>query len=455
VADFSSRGKRGVSQTYPDVGAPGVLIWSCAARRTIISAGSYAGSNTNPYYLAISGTSMSTPHLAGLVALLWQAAPSMRMSEKHEDHSGDPGDWFERPDTRIHEVEWIIEATARYLPGGPGGGTGIPKHDPDLDGYGVDGEPIDYVQGYGLIDARRAVALALTLEQLRMDNPGADVTVADALEVYEDALEEGEREVATDRLSTSWEGEWGRFTENEDSVYQPYSANQTKLLWVPPGTESLDIYIQYPPVDLLKMNVGTITWTVDFGADGSVDEQGEMTPSLSGSRHGTVSASGNDGQLWAVGVMGQGLKVQRPSQDHTYMEVRVEYVTSVVAHLSSGSGALAVDPPNLGSGYYHAYSAQWHSVEPTMDYAGGTVIVPYMAYNMTRVELGERGPSVDDRSSGSGGAGWLWWLLLAVVVVLAILYWRHRGRIDLRAGANRAARRARSVVIRVTRRSTG
>ncbi len=456
VADFSSRGKRGDSHTYPDVGAPGVRIWSCAARRTIISAGSYAGSNTNPYYLAISGTSMSTPHLAGLVALLWQAAPSMRMSDKHEDHSGDPGDWFERPDTRIHEAEWIIEATANYLRGGTGGGSGIPQHDPELDGYGVDGEPIDFVQGYGLINADRAVAVALTLEQLRMENPDRDITVADALEAHEDALEEGEREVATDRLSTSWEGEWGRFTENEDAAYQPYSANQTKLLWVPAGTESLDVEVLYPPIDLLKKNVGTITWTVDFGADGTVDVQGEMTPSMTGARRGTVSASGHDGEFWAVGVMGQGIKVQRPTQDHTYMEVRVEYVTSVVAHLSSGSGALAVDPPNLGSGYYHAYSEQWHVVEPTVDYGGGTVIVPYLAYNMTKVELGGQGPSIDDQASGSGGAGWLWWLLLAVViVVLALLYWRYRERIDLKRRAGRITQRARAAVGRVTRRSTG
>ncbi|NIP34680.1 MAG: S8 family serine peptidase, partial [Thermoplasmata archaeon] len=117
VAEFSSRGKRGDTHTYPDVGAPGVQIWSCSARRTIISGGSYVGGNENPYYLAISGTSMSTPHVAGLVALLWQAAPSLKISDKHEDHSGDPGDWFDRDDTRIHEIEWIIEATATYLEG--------------------------------------------------------------------------------------------------------------------------------------------------------------------------------------------------------------------------------------------------------------------------------------------------------------------------------------------------
>ncbi|MEA3558178.1 MAG: S8 family serine peptidase, partial [Candidatus Thermoplasmatota archaeon] len=117
VTDFSSRGRVGANHTYPDIGAPGKTIWSTSARRTVISGGSYIGGNTNPYYLAISGTSMSTPHIAGLVALLWQAAPSLRVSGMHEDYSGpDPESWYSNPNTRIHEAEWILEASARFLP---------------------------------------------------------------------------------------------------------------------------------------------------------------------------------------------------------------------------------------------------------------------------------------------------------------------------------------------------
>jgi serine protease AprX len=211
VADFSSRGKRGDTHTYPDIGAPGVSIWSCSARRTIISGGSYIGGNDNPYYLAISGTSMSTPHVAGLVSLLWQAAPSLKVSDKHEDHSGEPGDWFEREDTRIHEIEWIIESTATHLQGMGLGANGVPERDDALDGRGVDGEPIDYVQGYGIVNAEKAVAVALTLEQLRMDNPDVGVTVADALAEYENSIEAEEREASTDTLYANWAGEWSRF----------------------------------------------------------------------------------------------------------------------------------------------------------------------------------------------------------------------------------------------------
>jgi serine protease AprX len=456
VADFSSRGKRGLSHTYPDVGAPGVTIWSAAARRTIISAGSYVGSNNNPYYLAISGTSMSTPHLAGLVALLWQAAPSMRISEKHEDHSGDPGDWFERDDTRIHEAEWIIEASADYLWGGTGGGSGIPEHDEELDGYGVDGEPIDYVQGYGLVNAERAVAVALALEQLRVNDPHKDITVPDALEAYSASLEEGEEEVATDQMFASWEGEWGRFTESESAFFQPYSANQSKFIWIPEGTETVDVEVIFPTVSLRDKSVGTLTWTVDFGADGSVDQQGDISPSLTGVRKATVTASGHEGQYWAVGVLGRGVKMQNPTQVHNYMEVRIEYVTSVVAHMSSGAGALLVEPPDLQHGYYHAYTEPWTALDPSMDYGGGTLIVPHLAYNVTRIELGGQSQGVDDTTSDSGGGGVLWWLLLVLaVVVLALLYMRYRERIDLRRRVKDLGDRTKVLAGRVTRRSTG
>ncbi len=320
----------------------------------------------------------------------------------------------------------------------------------------MDGEPIDYVQGYGLINAERAVAVALALEQLRMDNPRTDVTVADALEAYADSLEEGEQEVATDQMFASWEGEWGRFTESESAFFQPYSANQTKLIWIPEGTESVEVEVIFPTINLRDKNVGTLTWTVDFGADGSVDAQGDMSPSFTGVRKGTVSASGDDGQYWAVGVMGRGVKMQNPTQVHNYMEVRIEYITSVVAHMSSGAGALLVEPPDLHFGYYHAYTEPWTALPPSLDYGGGTLIVPHLAYNMTRVELGEQGQGGDGTASDTDG-GWVtWWLLLVLVIlVLAVVYMRYRERIDLRRRVKDLGDRTKMLAGRLTRRSTG
>jgi hypothetical protein len=106
--------------------------------------------------------------------------------------------------------------------------------------------------------------------------------------------------------------------------------------------------------------------------------------------------------------MGRGVKMQNPTQVHNYMEVRIEYIASVVAHMSSGSGALLVEPPDLHQGYYHAYTEPWTALAPSMDYGGGTLIVPHLAYNMTRIELGEQGQGVDDTTSDTGGGGALW-----------------------------------------------
>jgi len=454
VADFSSRGKRGDTHTYPDVGAPGVRIWSCSARRTIISGGSYIGGNDNPYYLAISGTSMSTPHVAGLVALLWQAAPSLKISDKHEDHSGDPGDWFERDDTRIHEIEWILESTATFLKGMGLGVNGIPERDDQLDGHGVDGEPIDYVQGYGMVNAEKAVAVALTLEQLRMENPREDITVADALAAYEESQDVGEREVATDILSASWDGEWSRFN---DQFGKPYAIqNQSKQVYVPEGVESVEIEILYATINLVDGTAGTITWTVDFGADGSVDMQGPLTPSMNGVRRGTVSAAGHEDEVWAFGVYGEGLKITRPTKDHNYVEVRIEYSASIRARLGGGGGALAVEPPNLDSGYYSAYFQPWRFGPPSDEFANGTVILPYRAYDLTRVEL-VSDPGGDTGGTDDGGGGGIaWWLVLLVaVIVLAFVVWRYRERPVIQRRLKRVTGMVRATAGRVRRRPTG
>ncbi|MCK4970341.1 MAG: hypothetical protein KAS77_07435, partial [Thermoplasmata archaeon] len=209
-------------------------------------------------------------------------------------------------------------------------------------------------------------------------------------------------------------------------------------------------------VSLRDKSVGTLTWTVDFGADGSVDQQGDMSPSLTGVRKGTVTASGNEGQYWAVGVMGRGVKMQNPTQVHNYMEVRIEYIASVVAHMSAGAGALLVEPPDLHHGYYHAYTEPWTALAPSPDYGGGTLIVPHLAYNMTRIELGEESQGVDDNTSDTGGGGVTWWLVLVLaVVVLAVLYMRYRERIDLKRRFKDLGDRTKTLVGRVTRRSTG
>jgi serine protease AprX len=75
VSDFSSRGVKGQLQTYPDISAPGTNIQSaCRAYLPICSTG-FAFTNAGDYN-TISGTSMATPHIAGIVAQLFEKNPS-------------------------------------------------------------------------------------------------------------------------------------------------------------------------------------------------------------------------------------------------------------------------------------------------------------------------------------------------------------------------------------------
>lgn len=126
MAGFSSRGKAGEPNTYPDISAPGDGILAPCRLTLPVCATGTNGSNT---YATLSGTSMAAPHVAGIAAQILQANPSLTPAE----------------------VEDILEDTALQI------STGAPyEADP-----ANPTTPTSFDKGHGLVDVVAAITEAL------------------------------------------------------------------------------------------------------------------------------------------------------------------------------------------------------------------------------------------------------------------------------------------------------
>jgi serine protease AprX len=147
LSSFSSRGKKGDQTTYPDITAPGSNITATCLQAAPGQAVCATGAETKwqPNYGTISGTSMATPHVAGAIALLYQA----------------------KPDLTPAQVEKLIQDTARKVGGEP--------YEPDSQNPGG---TVNYGFGAGLLDIPAALD-ALGAKKAGLPSPGVEFTVFD------------------------------------------------------------------------------------------------------------------------------------------------------------------------------------------------------------------------------------------------------------------------------------
>ena len=422
VTSFSSRGWKTQQHTWPDIGAPGRNIWATAPRATAIAASTRTQGDL--YYMAISGTSMATPHIGGIATLLLAAAPSLGAANyQYEDHDEGESlyfnetakgiqfeDWNTRNESRVHEVELILELTSHYE---------ILKNscEEGNDDDSCDNIPEechisattnrchDWRVGHGLVDTDRALALARTLQVMRdpdgdgfLDYPEA--TVWDAYEHYEGIMDMRGLSLKTDQLRHAWKGEWSHFNNGPTSTFGTYATDDRHYVWVPNGTYEMQIAFSSLDWDTDTAQVAQIRPNVDLGSDGNDDAQGqgtlvgdtiyiilEVTPEHWG-EWTEVDVSGTAISLPITGIL-TGSEFMEPRVPYTFdvlltLDVSVERVFEVPLRFDGYSD---LDPAHP-SDFYDADTAfDLVMVRPVYD----ETLIP--AYNADNVAILEKASS--------------------------------------------------------------
>jgi serine protease AprX len=421
IASFSSRGQVDLNGTWPDIGAPGVRIWSTAARRTVISSADKSDGAFNPYYLAISGTSMATPHISGIIALIWQAYPGLGTSNVHEDYNGDEyPDWLNMSNTLVHEVELILEASGHYIE--PNGDNGVP----DNSSLGWTGNRYDFAQGYGMAMVDRAVAIALTLKELRTRDFNLDghpdfpeATVYDAMKEYMKITVKNEVTEETDTIATNWRGEWVKFN-NQTTNFIPYYTDESHLVYIPEDAETLKVTLSYTFIQTEKPQLGALSLLLDSDGDGNPDWSQPLTTEENKESEINIVSAGleNDkGSVWVFNIRGHGIiiPIQTIIKEKQYYEARIPYTVSAVLTLDqSTTSNNTIEFESL-----YAVYGQWEFSTPSVGYSNGTITM-----NKYFFELGNIQPYVEpaEEESEEEPNMWPWILLVIILIALIILY---------------------------------
>lgn len=134
VNGSSSRGQWDRPATWPDVSAPGTAITATCRAHLPVCASLDESGGANAEYATLTGTSMAAPNVAGIIAQLYQADPTLT-----------PAD-----------VELLVEDTAHKFSWGSEYGLFVDPFNP--------ANSSSYEKGHGLVDALTAVRVALGLE---------------------------------------------------------------------------------------------------------------------------------------------------------------------------------------------------------------------------------------------------------------------------------------------------
>ena len=353
VTSFSSRGCMTQQHTWPDVGAPGRDIWATAPRGTAIDASTRTQGDL--YYMAISGTSMATPHVGGMAGVILDIAPSLGVADYHrEDHDegnslvggegtasyGQFDDWDTANYSRVHELELILELTARYEGmenSCEDGNDEDSCNDIPAECYrSATGECHDWRVGHGLTDVDAAMALARTLQLMRdqdgdgfVDHP--EYTVWDAWAIYESMMVESSIPVNTDRVSHSWKGDWNHFNNGANGAV--YYTEDSHYVWIPNGTTQLEARFVPTEFDLDTAQGGALQLEIDLGEDGSNDAQGSCSR-VSDAWICDLDVEPSHWNSWAhFDVTGQAFTFFGIINDPEFFESRIPYTVDVTLTL--------------------------------------------------------------------------------------------------------------------------